>query len=88
METLKKIWEYELLKVAGVEADYAGLDEFARIALLRRELATNRPLGTRFSEYSEEKYFCAFCITHHKIQIFCTRINAENRILMSHIDAF
>ena len=44
----------ELLKVAGVEADYAGLDEFARIALLRKELATNRPLGTRFSEYSEE----------------------------------
>ncbi len=44
----------ELLKVAGVEADYAALDEYARIALLRRELATNRPLGTRFSDYSEE----------------------------------
>ncbi|MDI1296171.1 MAG: phosphoenolpyruvate carboxylase, partial [bacterium] len=44
----------ELLKVAGVEADYAALDEYARIALLRRELASNRPLGTRFSEYSEE----------------------------------
>ncbi|WP_340267798.1 phosphoenolpyruvate carboxylase [Sphingobium mellinum] len=44
----------ELLKVAGVEPDYGGLDEYARIALLRRELATNRPLGTRFSEYSEE----------------------------------
>ncbi|WP_070157051.1 phosphoenolpyruvate carboxylase [Sphingobium phenoxybenzoativorans] len=44
----------ELLKVAGVEDDYAGLDEYARIALLRRELANNRPLGSRFAEYSEE----------------------------------
>ncbi|MCB4862500.1 phosphoenolpyruvate carboxylase [Sphingobium sp. PNB] len=44
----------ELLKVAGVEADYAGLDEYARIALLRRELANNRPLGTAFFEYSEQ----------------------------------
>jgi phosphoenolpyruvate carboxylase len=44
----------ELLKVAGVEPDYAVLDEDARVALLRRELAGNRPLGTRFSEYSEE----------------------------------
>ena len=44
----------ELLRTAGVEADYAGLDEFARIALLRRELSNNRPLGGRFSDYSEE----------------------------------
>ena len=44
----------ELLKVAGVQDDYAALDEYARIALLRLELASNRPLGTRFSEYSEE----------------------------------
>jgi phosphoenolpyruvate carboxylase len=44
----------ELLKVAGVEADYASLDEFARIALLRKELSSNRPLGSRFAEYSEE----------------------------------
>ncbi|MHA6769432.1 phosphoenolpyruvate carboxylase [Sphingobium ummariense] len=44
----------ELLKVAGVEADYLALDEYARIALLRRELASNRPLGTRFSDYAEE----------------------------------
>lgn len=44
----------ELLKVAGVEADYLALDEYARIALLRRELANNRPLGSRFAEYSEE----------------------------------
>ncbi|WP_336967713.1 phosphoenolpyruvate carboxylase [Sphingobium aromaticiconvertens] len=44
----------ELLKVAGVEADYAALDEYARIALLRRELGNNRPLGSRFAAYSEE----------------------------------
>lgn len=44
----------ELLRVAGVEADYAALDEDARIALLRRELATNRPLGSRFTGYSPE----------------------------------
>lgn len=44
----------ELLKQAGVEADYLALDEYARIALLRRELANNRPLGATFSDYSEE----------------------------------
>ncbi|HKR16442.1 phosphoenolpyruvate carboxylase [Rhizorhapis sp.] len=44
----------ELMKIAGVEADYGALDEFARIALLRKELSTNRPLGSRFAEYSEE----------------------------------
>ncbi|MCI4590984.1 phosphoenolpyruvate carboxylase [Sphingobium sp. BYY-5] len=44
----------ELLRQAGVEADYLALDEYARIALLRRELANNRPLGSRFSDYSEE----------------------------------
>lgn len=44
----------ELLKEAGVEGDYIALDEYARIALLRRELATNRPLGSRFAHYGEE----------------------------------
>jgi phosphoenolpyruvate carboxylase len=44
----------ELLAHAGVEADYAALDEEARVALLRRELATNRPLGARFATLSEE----------------------------------
>lgn len=44
----------ELLRVAGVEPDYAALDEAARVALLRRELATNRPLGSRFAAYGEE----------------------------------
>ena len=44
----------ELLKEAGVAPDYAALDEEARIALLRRELATNRPLGSRFVPHGEE----------------------------------
>jgi phosphoenolpyruvate carboxylase len=44
----------ELLRVAGVEADYAALDEEARVALLRRELASARPLASRFAGYSEE----------------------------------
>ena len=44
----------ELLKVAGVEEDYAGLDEPARVALLRRELANARPLVSRFAAYSDE----------------------------------
>jgi len=44
----------EMLNMAGVEPDYLALDEEARVALLRRELATNRPLGSRFARYSEE----------------------------------
>lgn len=44
----------ELLKVAGVEADYAALDEDARVALLRRELASPRPLASRYASYSDE----------------------------------
>jgi phosphoenolpyruvate carboxylase len=44
----------ELLKVAGVEADYASLDEDARVELLRRELASPRPLTSRYASYSDE----------------------------------
>ncbi|MBN8842420.1 MAG: phosphoenolpyruvate carboxylase [Sphingomonadales bacterium] len=44
----------ELLKVSGVEADYLALDEEARIALLRGELAVNRPLAAPWHEWSEE----------------------------------
>ena len=44
----------ELLRVAGVEADYVALDEAARIALLRRELAHVRPLSAAWGDYSEE----------------------------------
>ena len=44
----------ELLARADVEADYEALDEEARIALLRRELASPRPLGVPHADYSEE----------------------------------
>ncbi|MGN6269777.1 MAG: phosphoenolpyruvate carboxylase [Sphingomonas sp.] len=44
----------ELLKVAGVEADYVALSEGARVTLLRHELASPRPLTSRFSSYSDE----------------------------------
>ncbi len=44
----------ELLHVAGVEGDYLALDEDARVALLRRELANARPLTSRFAAYTEE----------------------------------
>ena len=44
----------ELLASAGVCDDYAALDEAARVALLRGELATPRPLASRFARYSEE----------------------------------
>ncbi|MCC6212827.1 MAG: phosphoenolpyruvate carboxylase [Burkholderiales bacterium] len=41
----------ELLKHAGVAADYASLDEAARVALLERELAGPRPLRSPYVEY-------------------------------------
>jgi phosphoenolpyruvate carboxylase len=44
----------ELLRVAGVEADYAALDEAARVTLLRRELGGMRPLFSPFAQYSAE----------------------------------
>jgi phosphoenolpyruvate carboxylase len=44
----------ELLAVAGVEGDYRGLGEEARVDLLRRELATNRPLAAPWHKWSEE----------------------------------
>ena len=44
----------ELLRVAGVEGDYAALDEAARVALLRRELAHPRPLSSSWGDYSDE----------------------------------
>ena len=44
----------ELLKVGGVEADYTALDEDARVALLRRELASPRPLTSAYADYSAE----------------------------------
>jgi phosphoenolpyruvate carboxylase len=44
----------ELFKVAGVEGDYIALDEAAKVALLRRELRTPRPLTGTHLAYSEE----------------------------------
>jgi phosphoenolpyruvate carboxylase len=44
----------ELLKVAGVAPDYLALDEAARVALLRAELAGPRLLGSPYAAYSDE----------------------------------
>ncbi|MET0271332.1 MAG: phosphoenolpyruvate carboxylase, partial [Sphingomonas sp.] len=44
----------ELLRVAGVAADYAALDEDARVALLRAELAAGRLLWIPYADYSDE----------------------------------
>jgi len=44
----------ELLRVAGVEADYLALDEPSRVSLLRHELATARLLAVPFADYSDE----------------------------------
>ncbi len=44
----------ELFAAAGVEADYAALDEAARVELLQSELSHNRPLADRWHSYSEE----------------------------------
>ena len=44
----------ELLRVAGVEADYEALAEEARVTLLRRELAGGRLLASPYASYSDE----------------------------------
>jgi phosphoenolpyruvate carboxylase len=44
----------ELLEVAGVEDNYAALDEDARVILLRRELGSGRVLANPFASYSDE----------------------------------
>jgi phosphoenolpyruvate carboxylase len=44
----------ELLKAGGVADDYASLDEDARVEILRRELASPRPLTSPYASYSEE----------------------------------
>jgi phosphoenolpyruvate carboxylase len=44
----------ELLKVAGAESDYQALAEPARVALLRRELASERLLASPYASYSPE----------------------------------
>ena len=44
----------ELLRVAGVSTDYGSLNEADRIALLRRELATERLLSSPYATYTPE----------------------------------
>ncbi|NNG23547.1 phosphoenolpyruvate carboxylase [Telluria aromaticivorans] len=44
----------EVFARAGVEADYAGLDEARKVALLQSELAQPRPLYLPFEAYSDE----------------------------------
>jgi phosphoenolpyruvate carboxylase len=44
----------ELLKVAGVSADYQSLPEDERVVLLRRELASARLLASPYASYSAE----------------------------------
>ena len=44
----------ELLRVAGVSPNYQTLDEPARVALLRRELASERLLASPYASYSQE----------------------------------
>ncbi|MEO7751019.1 MAG: phosphoenolpyruvate carboxylase [Sphingomicrobium sp.] len=44
----------ELLLAAGVEADYLSLEETDRVDLLRRELASDRPLSSAFLDYSDQ----------------------------------
>jgi phosphoenolpyruvate carboxylase len=43
----------ELLRVAGVEADYADLGESERVDILTRELQSPRPLRSPFHEYTD-----------------------------------
>lgn len=44
----------DLLKGAGVEADYLALDEVARVHVLRRELNSPRPLVSPYACYTDE----------------------------------
>ncbi len=44
----------ELLRLAGVEDDYSGLDEAAKVELLRREIAQPRPLRPLDAPVSEQ----------------------------------
>jgi phosphoenolpyruvate carboxylase len=59
----------ELFARAGVTADYAALDEDARIALLRTELTQARPLVSPWMDYSDE--------TGRELAIFRTAAKAR-----------
>ena len=70
----------EMLKVAGVCDDYLALDEAARVALLRRELAAPRPLTSRFATYSDE--------TRGEIDIVAAAAEAQARYGTRCIDQY
>ena len=61
----------ELLRVAGVSPDYEALNEGARVALLRRELASPRPLSGPHLHYSDE--------TQSEMAIFAAAAEAKAR---------
>ena len=55
MPTYMRGWSPSCSQVAGVAADYQALDEAARVALLRRELAGERLLASPFAGYSPRR---------------------------------
>ena len=62
----------ELFRAVGVVADYAGLDEAAKVDVLRRELATVRPLGSPSVTYSD--------VTRSELDILRTAAHAIERL--------
>lgn len=61
----------ELLKTAGVAADYESLDETARCDLLVKELSHGRPLASPFAIYSDE--------TRKELEILATAAEMKRR---------
>ncbi|KAA0595705.1 phosphoenolpyruvate carboxylase [Azospirillum lipoferum] len=61
----------ELLSFADAGVDYTALSEDERIELLVRELETNRPLASRYADYSEE--------TNSELDILRTAADARAR---------
>ncbi|WP_434624754.1 phosphoenolpyruvate carboxylase [Azospirillum sp. B2RO_4] len=61
----------ELLSFADADVDYKSLSEDERIELLVRELETNRPLASRYADYSEE--------TNSELDILRTAADARAR---------
>ena len=61
----------ELLSFADAGIDYTALSEDERIELLVRELETNRPLASRYADYSEE--------TASELDILRTAADARSR---------
>lgn len=61
----------DILAGAGVEADYLACDEAARVALLRQELASPRPLSSPYAVYRDE--------TRSEMAIFRAAADAKAR---------